>query len=159
MMHRKRGHCDGVARSNPVLKIPIILLIAWLAPGEASAATLRETLAQKLAEYCIPKDDTTGSCTGPYTVVKYDPAGPESNKCKCPEGYRYDTVYRTCEVCEFGAELFSTECDPPMVIEDGLFVKKASGSVESCPAGSVLSKIVGNDDGLSCPTGSITIQY
>ena len=88
MVNKKHRRCEGVARSNPVSKIPIVLLIAWLMPSAAGAG-LYETLTQKLAQYCVPKDD--GGCSA-SARAKYC-----SGTCKCGNAsLAYDASERRC---------------------------------------------------------------
>lgn len=80
------------------MKYTILLLLA-LAPGVAGAAPLRDILAQKLAEYCIPKDENGCLALGTYTQSETS-----SNKCRCnmEQQLYYDTDKRACQHCADG---------------------------------------------------------
>jgi hypothetical protein len=109
--------------------------VAWaaFAPGLARAATLRDTLASKLSEYCIPK---AGGCESPYRA-NYTGTG-----CVCPSGGRYYSgINRRCEECSAGTYALPdtatcTECPSPT----------------SCPTGTSLVDITGG-----CPTGTYAV--
>jgi hypothetical protein len=62
--------------------------------GRRAGADLKDTLASKLSEYCIPKD---GSCNYPYRANHTDTG------CVCPSGGRYySTTNRRCDTCSVG---------------------------------------------------------
>ena len=149
MRQKKRRRCKGhLLRSNPVSKIPIILLIAWMWPGGARAATLRETLANKLTEYCIPRNENI--CTSLYSKAVYDKNTTSSNKCRCPcEDQKYDTTQRMCVDCEDGStSQYATSCTI-MTCKEGF---KAVEITTTCPEGYRLAVID------SCPAGHYALE-
>ena len=135
---------DGLTHMEGDMKKYPILLIAWLAPGAASAASLREVLAQKLAEYCIPKDE--GGCSAGATAA-YSSAGPAINRCGCPPDSVYDRNKRACKSCgACGREsAFSLECRLPSCPAD-FYMAASDGN--SCPEGTYKAAGV-----KSCPEG------
>jgi hypothetical protein len=113
------------------------LAMAWAMWPEAAHAGLREILAAKLAEYCIPKDEA--GCVEPYK------ASLNGTQCVCPSGGRYyNGINRRCEACSAGTYALPDtavclECPAP--------------TAASCPFGTYLASIAD-----VCPSGHYAVE-
>lgn len=135
-----------------------ILLIAWLAPGAASAG-LKETLQRALGDYCIPKDEqycageekatyANGKCECNCLGMVYDSAQrrcvdgntscaagymlADSNAAACAAGF-YNAL-ASASSCEVGYYLKS---DTASSCSGGFYLASGAASNGSCPAGFV----------------------
>ena len=128
-----------------LLSMAAVLL--GLLPGAAGAATLRETLTQKLAEYCIPKDAQYCAGEEKATYVK--------GKCECNcLGMVYDSAQRRCAdgntSCSSGYRMVAAN---PSVCEAGFYM--ASTVATWCSAGFTMestARICGSNTA-TCPAG------
>jgi hypothetical protein len=129
-----------------------ILLIAWLLPLSARAATLddlRAKLAYALGAYCVPKDVET--CVDAEIRATYDPALATGNKCRCPcDDQYYDEDLRKCIDCQYGSSgRYATECKIPSCPAGEVFVYFDN----ECPPGSYY-----RDDVATCPVGTYLVE-
>ena len=157
-MSRKHRRCEEhLLRSNPVSKIPIILLIAWLAPSVADAG-LRETLAAALKNYCVPT-------SGEYCAEAHKPIY-RNSRCECPcADMYYDTGRRACFDCDVSTSQGATTCGAQSCSAGYRLSARASSSAGTCAAGYRLTRVDRSCSGgigpSSCPAGqrlsSVTI--
>ena len=125
---------------SPLLKIPIILLIAWLAmPKEAEASIvcnahpdLCQTLRTALTDQCIPtKDEYCG---------EFSRATPRGTQCICPCDYQfYNERIRACEDCPFATVEGATTCGDTSCVAGSRLV--AYELENTCNPGFVLTAI------------------
>ena len=109
----------------------LCLVAGLVCHARTAGAGLYETLTQKLAEYCVPKDAGICEETGD---IKHK-ASYENGKCRCPcEDQYYDAALRKCVDCDLGTpDRFATSCGPTSCSAGYKLV--AGSSTNSCSPG------------------------
>ena len=131
----KKDYCHSVGGRSPLLKIPIILLIAWLGMPNAASANLLDTLRSALTNQCIP-------ISGEYCnkLSRAFPSMTTANQCNCPCDYQYyDAGVRACRDCPFATVEGQTTCGDTSCATGSRLVAYEGES--TCNPGFVLQEI------------------